>query len=132
MPRGGKRQGTPGKAFSNRTDLATNYAPDSGGMAASGGQSAALAPAPPTLARTPDDSPMLSAPSARPGEPLTAGLDYGPGPSSEALGMPGYGEMSAEDLGIITTMLPDLKAAANMDGTPETFKSLVRYLSRLS
>jgi len=27
MPRGGKRQGTPGKAYSNRTDMATNYDP---------------------------------------------------------------------------------------------------------
>lgn len=35
---------------------------------------------------TPDMVPNLSDPTARPGEPLTAGLPMGPGPGPEALG----------------------------------------------
>ena len=38
MPRGGKRQGTPGKGYTNRTDLGQDYMPASGDATpASGG-----------------------------------------------------------------------------------------------
>jgi hypothetical protein len=30
----------------------------------------------------------LTAPTERPGEPITAGMDFGPGPGSEALNLP--------------------------------------------
>lgn len=84
MPRGGKRQGTPGKGYSNRTDLATNYSP---GSAASGG----MQPQPQQQQFIPpligaDEVPSLSDPTMRPGEPVTAGLDVGMGAGPEALG----------------------------------------------
>lgn len=96
MPRGGRRTGTPGVAYSNRSDLATGYAPQQGTVtAAAGGQTAPPAPAPATAAPTPaaapshilpDQIPALNAPTDRPGEPVTAGLDVGPGADSSAIG----------------------------------------------
>jgi len=83
------------------------------------------------LSRTPEDSPMLTDPTNRPGEPLTAGLDVGPGPNSDALGIPSYGTQRDEDVQTLKKMLPDFKSAANMEGAPSSFKSLVAYLSRL-
>ena len=85
MPRGGKRQGTQGKGYSNRTDLATDYAP--GGNPASGGMQA---PAQQTPLMSPsigaDMIPNLGDPTSRPAEPVTAGLSVGPGPGAEAMG----------------------------------------------
>ena len=84
MPRGGKRQGTPGRAYSNRTDLGMDYSP---GDAAAGGMQA---PAdqrqfmPPAIGV--DQVPNLSDPTMRPDEPVTAGVDVGVGPGMDALG----------------------------------------------
>lgn len=136
MPRGGKRQGTPGKGYSNRTDLGAD--PNMGrNTAATGGMDA---PAPVTqgaperpqvLSRTPDDSPMLTAPSQRPDEPITAGLDFGAGPGSDALGMQSYSQQRQSDIDAIRAHLPMLKAATKFKGAPETYIGLVNYLSRL-
>lgn len=84
MPRGGKRQGTPGKGYMNRTDLATNYQP---GSAAAGGMQAPVQQQqfiPPRIGV--DDVPSLMDPTMRPDEPVTAGLNVGAGPGPEALG----------------------------------------------
>lgn len=84
MPRGGKRQGTPGKGYSNRTDLGQDYA---SGDAAAGG----LEPQPqqqplmgPAIGA--DEVPNIGDPTRRPGEPVTAGLNVGPGSGAEAMG----------------------------------------------
>ena len=85
MPRGGERRGTQGKAYSNRTDLAVDYAP--GGSPASGGmtppkqQQELMRPVPVGA----DQVPNLSDPTNRPNDPITSGLSMGPGPGPEAL-----------------------------------------------
>jgi hypothetical protein len=127
MPRGGPRQGTPGKGYSNRTDLTS--APDmSKNTAASGGME------PPNLAapgpqgpppRSPDDSPMLSAPTARPGEPVTAGLATGPGGGPEMLNQFDTRNQEAQKL---QRWLPLLKPIAEDPETPESVKILYRYI----
>lgn len=84
MPRGGKRSGTPGRAYSNRTDLATNYSP---GAAAGGGMEPVQQQrqfVSPVIGA--DEVPNLSDPTMRPGEPVTAGLDIGMGAGAEAMG----------------------------------------------
>ncbi len=85
MPRGGKRQGTQGRAYSNRTDLAVNYGPQgnaaAGGMEAPREQTPLIAPAIGV-----DEVPNLGDPTARLDEPVTAGLPLGPGAGPEALG----------------------------------------------
>lgn len=90
MPRGGRRQGTPGKGYSNRTDLTS--APDmSMNTAATGGMTApASAPQqqgpPPGPVIGADEVPNLSDPTNRPGENVMAGLSLGGGPGPEAVG----------------------------------------------
>lgn len=84
MPRGGKRRGTQGRAYANRTDLAVDYAP--GGNPASGGMEPRQQQRqfiPPLVGA--DAVPNIGDPSARPNEPVTAGLKAGMGPGPEAM-----------------------------------------------
>lgn len=121
MPRGGRRQGTPGRGYANRTDLALdpNMAQ---GTAATGGMTApaqAPAEAAPQMFpyATPDDSPNLTDPSQRPGEAVTAGI-----------GSLSTTEMMRQESSRFKEYLPMLTQAANMDGAPESFVRFVRYL----
>lgn len=114
MPRGGARKGTPGKAYSNRSDLnksvpiaaasGQTYGRRAEQVAAqraipiSGPQPSSAPPPPqgpagaagPTPAvpppPMPGSTPGLLEPTMRPGEPVTAGLGIGAGPGTEALG----------------------------------------------
>lgn len=89
MPRGGRREGTPGKAYSNRTDLTSAVAPSQhyGDRVAREAQQKALplAQRPDLAALTmppqgmPTPSPGLFRESERPDEPVTSGLPLGPG-----------------------------------------------------
>ena len=84
MARGGARQGTPGKAYGNRTDLQQNPAPQSGTTTAAAGGVQAR----PQMPMIPPDSvPSPTAPTTYPDEPLTTGLPSGPGAGPEALPM---------------------------------------------
>lgn len=103
--RGGRRQGTPGKAYSNRTDLqATQPVRTPTGMPYGTAQAlteaqravplpqqtssgAGAAPFPPA-APAPGAFGPLDAPTNRPDEPLTAGMRGGPGPGPEAIVRP--------------------------------------------
>ena len=89
MPRGGARQGQPGKSYANRSDLNVDRAPQPG---ASGNLpedvSAGGNPAPGGL--TPDMIPTLEEPTQFPDQPVTAGLPFGDG--TDTLSVP------AEDL----------------------------------
>jgi len=103
MPRtgkGGLRQGTPGTAYGNRTDLnlpkttvpnqeygkaTQQMAAQSAVPMASSPQSSALPDAAqPKQAVTPGSLSFLH-PTERPSEPITAGINQGPGPGAEAI-----------------------------------------------
>lgn len=106
--RGGVRQGQPGRAYAQRTDLNLNTQAIRAGPSAGYGQRVAqeeaqravplagAAPAPAGAPRQaprafvdPDDVPTPGQPTRRPQEPLTAGLPFGPGPGPrEVLGAP--------------------------------------------
>lgn len=127
MPRGGKRQGTPGRGYANRTDLGTdpNMAQNTAGT---GGMTA---PAPqqqpqqaPPMTRSPEDSPMLLDPTMRPNEPLTAGISSGPGPGPEALGL----DPRVTDTARMKKWLPVLKPFISQPDTPDSVKILYRYI----
>lgn len=89
--RGGRRQGLPGKSYTNRSDLQTKprqatqpirVVPSQTygeGIAQRAAQQAIPLPAAP---------PPLSAPTARPNEPVTAGLPTGAGPGPAAVTRP--------------------------------------------
>lgn len=95
MPRqGGPRQGTPGRSYQNRSDLNQRYAGQTGlTTAAAGGIQPPAAAAPAGHEQhhqmpipTPQQVPALDDPSARPEQPVTHGLDGGPGANSLAIG----------------------------------------------
>lgn len=106
--RGGRRQGAPGKAYGQRTDLNVNRAPQTGTQtAAAGGQ---------TLAgqtwTTPDEVPRLNDPTSRPDEPVTTGLMVGPGAGPEAVGyVPVGGEVQTLQAAYMRNPTPELRRA---------------------
>ena len=120
MPRaqGGKRQGTPGTGYANRTDLASDPNMDKN-TAATGGLDSAPPPGPPM--RTPDDSPMLTDPSQRPGEPITAGLPIGAGPGPA----PDPRQSETRDM---KKWLPLLEPYLDRPEVPDTVRTLFRYI----
>lgn len=120
---GGARQGTPGKGYSNRTDLQTNY-DQSKGTAASGGMTAPAQPQAPMV--TPDDTPMLLDPSQRPLEPVTDGLPSGPGRDQTALA--GFDPRTEETKQMSAKWYPILAPLAEDPETPDSVRTLVRYL----
>lgn len=133
MPRGrgGVRQGTPGKGYANRTDLLTNRAPNTNNTAATGGVAAPAAPSTPHGVALPvqpsvypEDSPMLSDPTQRPGEPVTAGLPMGPGPGPAE----STRGLAAAEVGRFKPWLPLLEKHANSGDAAPSFVRMVRYL----
>lgn len=91
--RGGSRQGTPGTAYTNRTDLAENRqpvrVPTGQPYGEAGRQEQAQQAMPlPDLSAMLSSLPGLTDESRRPDEPITAGLPTGPGPGPEALAAP--------------------------------------------
>lgn len=138
MPRGGARKGTPGKAYSNRTDLSASMKPVAPGQVNPTAAGGITAPAPqdpqqqgPQFApRSPEDSPMLSAPTQRPNEPITAGLDSGPGPGSDALAINSVGGQMSEDMKTLKQHLPMLREATKYANAPKSFTWLVNYLEQ--
>lgn len=106
MPRGGRRAGTPGTSYGNRTDLAGKVLPVQTGPSQQYGSRVAseraqqvvpmgTSPAPtpaaaPVAAPTPPVPPggvtPLDAPSERPGEHVMTGAPLGPGAGPEILG----------------------------------------------
>lgn len=108
MPRGGKRNGTAGKSYANRTDLNTGgkvpataapgQAYGQAGQQMQAQQAMPIAPQPtpagPSGGAAPSPGPAgvlpgslgkLDRPTDRPDEPLTAGAPVGPGPASMSL-----------------------------------------------
>ena len=99
MPRkgkGGRRTGKPNTAYANRSDLNINKTPPAGFYGEGKQMEALKATTPPpnqVVPRAAEDAEAfqpptltgLGEPTARPGEPVTAGLDRGPGPGSEVV-----------------------------------------------
>ncbi len=131
MPRGGKRQGTQGKAYSNRTDLMASMKPPApGGLdtTAAGGMMAAPPPSPggppqgaPAPMPSPDDTPMLTGSTMYPDEPLTAGLNSGPGPG------PVIPDQRAERVSL-KRYLPLISPYLDAADTPDSVKMLYRLI----
>jgi hypothetical protein len=68
-------------------------------------------------------------PTNNPSEPITAGVDFGPGPGSEALpsGFTSDARMK-ENMQVAQQYLPDLAFAAQSPSAPDSFKRFVNYL----
>jgi|688.fasta_scaffold72573_3 hypothetical protein len=68
-------------------------------------------------------------PTNNPSEPISAGVDFGRGPGSEALPK-GFGgnTLPEENAEVIRNYLPDLAFAAQSPSAPDSFKRFVNYL----
>lgn len=69
--------------------------------------------------------PGLMGPTARPDEPLTAGVPVGPGPNSIA----GGGNVFQQDMQMLSKYLPSLQRQALQKGAPRSFQLFVEHLS---
>lgn len=119
MPRGGKRQGTPGKGYTNRTDLGQDYAPVEGtATPASGGVEAPKGQQRPPIYA--DDFPNLKDPTTRPNIPVTQGLRSGPGAGPK--------DERRDDARQIKKWLPLLDPIANDPDVPNSVRSFVNFL----
>ena len=68
-------------------------------------------------------------PTTRPDEPITAGVDFGAGPGSDALPKSLMNNARAdENARIAAQYLPDLALAARSPSAPDSFKRFVNYL----
>lgn len=130
--RGGSRQGAPGQAYTNRSDLNQNRMPVQAAPGQTYGdragqeraQQAVPMGSPPSAVRaSAAPPPPLNAPSSRPDEPLTAGMPFGEGPGPEAVA-----RQPNPDLATLRRYLPALEIAASQDGATAGFKNLVRRL----
>lgn len=120
MPRGGKRQGTPGKAYVNRTDMGQDYNLQSDVSPASGGMDA---PAQTNAMRMfPEDTPMLLDPTNRPTEPISAGLPMGAGPGPEIM------DPRLNETRQLKRFLPLIEPLLDRPETPESVVALVKYI----
>lgn len=112
--RGGKRLGTPGESYTNRTDLnqPIRTTPSTSYGEATQQEEAQRAIPLPRVAPPPDPGPF-NRPTDRPAEPITAGVPIGPGPN---------------DVGVsVDPVAETLRAAFRTQPTPE----LSRLLERL-
>lgn len=126
MPRGrgGARRGTPGKGYSNRTDMTSNYNM-SDGSPATGGQTAPADAAPLQLPISPDQLPNITTPTQRPQEPISDGLPIGGGRGPEA--MTNYDPRLTETQAL-KRWLPLLEPLAQSPETPDSVRTLVNYI----
>lgn len=83
------------------------------------------------MARTPNpmaDVVPLTAPTRRPDEPVTAGVDVGPGPGSEILGLKTPTDVTLEDLNKLSKYMPLMMQYADSPQSSGTMKAFVKYL----
>ena len=100
------------------------------------GAAMSASPAPRGAAKTSQGSPMaamlgsgagpLFSDTQRPDEPVTAGVNFGPGAGGAA--QLNSIQMATADAEAISKYLPDLMKMAEEENTPAAFKRFVRYL----
>ena len=70
----------------------------------------------------------LNAPTQRPSEPVTAGVDAGPGPGREILGIKSPIDTQVEDLTMLSKYMPLMAQFADSPDSTGTMKAFVKYL----
>jgi hypothetical protein len=70
----------------------------------------------------------LGAPTRRPDEPVTAGVNAGPGPGSEILGLKTPADVQVEDLSKLAELMPLMASFADSPQSSGTMKAFVKYL----
>jgi hypothetical protein len=117
--------------YAKRTDLSyqsQSYGDGVAYNAAKSGAPLSTAPKNPMLSQTPQVAPAgvgLFDQTQRPNEPITHGVDTGPGSGSDALMM---NQMKQDDKDIVAKYLPSLSSMASAQDTPESFRAFVSFL----
>jgi hypothetical protein len=114
--KGGRRQGAPGKSYSNRTDLNVDRAPQPGSSAAPLPAASEQGPAP-VVKITPDSIPSLDTPTMYPSRPVTDGIPSGPGTGAPA-------RMALSD----RPLYDPLRASLRRDPTNYALRRIAAYL----
>jgi hypothetical protein len=70
----------------------------------------------------------LTAPTRRPDEPVTAGVDVGPGAGREVLGLKTPTDVTLEDLNKLAKYMPLMMQYADSPQSSGTMKAFVKYL----
>jgi hypothetical protein len=70
----------------------------------------------------------LTAPTNRPSEPVTAGIDAGPGPGSEMLGLKTPVDTQLQDLSVLAKYMPMFETFADSPESSGTTKAFIKYL----
>lgn len=70
----------------------------------------------------------LSAPTQRPEEPVTAGVDVGPGPGRDILGLKSPVDNQLKDLSKLSKYMPLMMQFADSPESTGTMKAFVKYL----
>jgi hypothetical protein len=70
----------------------------------------------------------LTAPTQRPDEPVTAGVDAGPGPGREILGLKSPTDNQLKDLSKLAKYMPLMAQFADSPESSGTMKAFVKYL----
>jgi hypothetical protein len=70
----------------------------------------------------------LTAPTRRPNEPVTAGVNSGPGPGREILGIKSPVDVQLDDLNKIAKYMPLMMRFAESPNSTGTMKAFVKYL----
>lgn len=141
MPRGGRRSGTPGKAYSNRVDLNRPAPGQQYGKATAQQQALKAVPmqhqpeppsggapsqAPDLMGMAEGWNPLNGSPTQdpNPDKPVTAGLDIGAGPGSDVL--PTIQPPPNPDMAKLIRMLPLLEQMANSPGASTQTRQVYR------
>lgn len=128
--RGGRRVGTPGTAYTNRTDLNRERValptPDTGTYGEAAAQRRGLQAVPAGVPKLPP----FNRPTEFPNEPITAGMPRGAGPGPEALAnLPSANQTpQMADLERMRRVLPALEVMADLEDTSDAFRLYVRKL----
>ena len=85
-------------------------------------------PSAPTPAGGPPSLTPLDAPTARPGEPVTAGAPMGPGPGPESLGLPDPNADTPADLQRLRAYLPAFIEMAARPDASQSFRAAVKTM----
>lgn len=73
----------------------------------------------------------LDMPSQLPGQPVTHGADAGPGAGSDSLILPKPSDQRQQEVSaLVARYLPDLQAATNLPGVPDSYRKFVNYLTK--
>ena len=127
---GDKISGTGGDGQSGKQPL--RYIPDMKSLGSTGTETMAQQQSAPMASQPSPSMPSLRnllSETAVPEEPMTAGVDFGPGPGSDSLPYEfSQDPRQIENLDIVKRYLPDLTAAGRLPDAPDSYKAFLSFL----